>query len=68
MGKLWAADIRYLWLVWLAFGLSQWSQRLITLFTFSVTLLAQALFSNSLSKSLRQTISDQNPEVINTKK
>ena len=68
MGKLWAADIRYLWLVWLVFGLSQWSQRLITLFTFSVTLLAQALFSNSLSKSLRQTISDQNPEVINTKK
>ena len=68
MGKLWAADIRYLWLVWLVFGLSQWSQRLITLFTFLVTLLAQALFSNSLSKSLRQTISDQNPEVINTKK
>ena len=68
MGKLWAADIRYLWLVWLVFGFSQWSQRLITLFTFLVTLLAQALFSNSLSKSLRQTISDQNPEVINTKK
>ena len=68
MGKLWAADIRYLWLVWLVFGLSQWSQPLITLFTFLVTLLAQALFSNSLSKSLRQTISDQNPEVINTKK